>query len=51
MFSKNEKLMLRQQKRDQLLHSLNNGPNLEPPALGHLKTADYVRCGHISQEL
>lgn len=33
-----------------LLLNLNDDPRLGPPALGHLKALDYVRCGHISQE-
>ncbi|MFO7606550.1 MAG: sulfotransferase family 2 domain-containing protein [Desulfurivibrionaceae bacterium] len=33
-----------------LLLGSNNDPRLGPPALGHLKAADYVACGHLPQE-
>lgn len=38
-------------KNAPLLLNLNNDPKLGPPALGHLKASEYVRCGHITKEL
>jgi hypothetical protein len=34
-----------------LLLNRNKNPQLGPPALGHLMASEYVKCGHISQEL
>jgi hypothetical protein len=35
--------------RAPLLLRHNDNPDLGPPRLAHLKAADYVRCGHVTQ--
>lgn len=44
-----EILGLDEEQRPQLLLRPNNDPALGPPRLAHLKAADYVGCGHISE--
>lgn len=45
-----EDLGLTWEAREPLLLRPNDDPDLGPPRLAHLLAADYVRCGHVSQE-